>query len=528
MDKKTLRFLSIFLLLLLPALTLMFSNQLYFGYDVLTHIGRINEFHAAVLNGQIPPRLAPTIVHGNGYPLFVVNYQLPYYFTEFLMVIKNDSVSAFKAVMSITYLLSGVFAFLLFRKIGSNLASMTGAIVFSYLPYRFANLYSRGSIGESVSLMFVPLIFLFMHNIIEKRRFSIPLLALSIFGLITSHSVIFIIFVPVFVAYAVIILKIDKKTLLHLIIVSILGFTLSSFQLLPSIFERKFLFFDKTLLDIYSGQFVNIFQIFRIPIQGVNVGTSFQAGIISLVVLAAAFGLFIYKRQLRVLLFLAFSLMATYFITQYSKWFWDNITILPYIIYPWRFISIIIISVSFLSVYIIDFFKSKNLKIIIVLLLIFGSIYTSRHYYLKTEHSEPLLPRETLTAFDESTPVWSSKKTFKDGPLILSTNNINVSGLEEKPFRISFGIMTENTSDITIRRMYFPGWTLEVNGEPYPLGNTDGFLSTKLKAGTWKVDVYFVETPLRRTANAISLVSLIIIIGLFVGELRNHKHRYNT
>ena len=126
----------------------MLMTPIYNAYDALTHIERINEFHTAVLNGQIPPRLAPTIVHGNGYPLFVVNYQLPYYFTEFFMVIKNDPVSAFKAVMSITYLLSGVFAFLLFRKFGSNLASMTGAIVFSYLPYRFANLYSRGSIGE--------------------------------------------------------------------------------------------------------------------------------------------------------------------------------------------------------------------------------------------------------------------------------------------------------------------------------------------------------------------------------------------
>ena len=102
-------------------------------------------------------------------------------------------------------------------------------------------------------------------------------------------------------------------------------------------------------------------------------------------------------------------------------------------------------------------------------------------------------------------------------------NNINVSELEEKPFRISFGVKTKNTSDITIRRMYFPGWTLEVNGEPYPLGITDGFLSSELKPGTWKVNVYFIETPLRKTANAISLVSLIIVIGLFTKELRIQK-----
>ena len=155
--------------------------------------------------------------------------------------------------------------------------------------------------------------------------------------------------------------------------------------------------------------------------------------------------------------------------------------------------------------------------------VIFGSIYTSRHYFLKTEHRQPLLPRQTLTAFDENNPIWSNEATFTSGPLISSNTKVDISNLKDQPYQISFDVRTVNFTKLIIRRIYFPGWILELNGEPYKLSTTNGFLSTELKAGIWKVNVYFIETPLRKTANAFSLVSLIIVIGLFIRELTTQK-----
>jgi len=209
--KKDFVYIFLLIILLLPSQLLMLKEQLYPSHDALYHIGRIEEFHKAFLLGQIPPRLAPTILNSIGYPLFVVNYQLPYYFAEIFMQIFGNPSIAFKSIMSITFMLSAVFAFLVFRNFSSNIASLTGAIVFSYLPYRFANIYQRGSLGESVAIMFVPLVILAIHKVNRCTKFSIVLLTLSIFGLITSHTIIFLIFLPFFILYPICILKFKKR-----------------------------------------------------------------------------------------------------------------------------------------------------------------------------------------------------------------------------------------------------------------------------------------------------------------------------
>lgn len=162
--------LFILLILILPGLFLLLKKDLYPSHDGLYHIGRIKEFHMALMERQVPPRLAPQLLDGAAYPLFVVNYQLPYYFAEFFQLATNNAVVAYKAVLAISFILSGVFAFMLFKKNGSNIASLTGAAVFTYLPYRFANLYTRGSFGESVSFMFIPLSLFALHLIKEKKE----------------------------------------------------------------------------------------------------------------------------------------------------------------------------------------------------------------------------------------------------------------------------------------------------------------------------------------------------------------------
>ena len=86
------------------------------------------------------------------------------------MDLNNNPQFAYKSVMAMSFILGGVFAFLLFKKIGSNISALTGALVFSYMPYRFGDLYMRGALGESVSVAFVPLIFLSLHKIRENNK----------------------------------------------------------------------------------------------------------------------------------------------------------------------------------------------------------------------------------------------------------------------------------------------------------------------------------------------------------------------
>src|SRR3989344_2066844 len=98
MRKFTVLYIIVLLIIVLPSQILMVrSKALYPSHDGLTHIQRIEEFHANIIRGQIPPRITYYLNEGIGYPMFVANYQLPYYMSEIFMLITNNPVFSFKA-----------------------------------------------------------------------------------------------------------------------------------------------------------------------------------------------------------------------------------------------------------------------------------------------------------------------------------------------------------------------------------------------------------------------------------------------
>ena len=542
--KKDFVYIFLLIILLLPSQLLMLKEQLYPSHDALYHIGRIEEFHKAFLLGQIPPRLAPTILDSIGYPLFVVNYQLPYYFAEIFMQIFGNPSIAFKSIMSITFMLSAVFAFLVFRNFSSNIASLTGAIVFSYLPYRFANIYQRGSLGESVAIMFVPLMILAIYNANRRTKFSIVLLTLSVFGLITSHTIVFLIFLPFFVLYSLIILKVKKNSLIRIVLATALGISLASFQLLPAVFEKKYMAFDQNLLSLFDDHFISIPQLLRIPMEGINIGTPIQVGITSILIFFLSTVFLIFKRNSQtafyserknsginaggetnferrsenhslqaVGIYLFLALISFFFVTKFSIFFWENFTILAYVLYPWRFLSVIVTAIAFLTVILVDNLKLKKL---LAVLIIFLSVYTSRHYFLKPTQLKHNPPTATLTTQSEFDSIWVTEKTFNARPIVTNTSDAIISNFINSPFSISFKTNTKAPTKFTVRKMYFPGWQVKVNGKNHSIEIIDGLISFDLLSGSWQIEVKFSESPLRRTANLITVLSFAVLIFIFV------------
>ncbi len=503
------------LLLLLPALYLMVRLPIYNSYDALTHIARISEFHQALLLGSFPPRIAPTIIGSIGYPLFIVNYQLPYFFAEIFMVFFNNQLLSFKAVMSITYILSGVFAYFLFKKHASTLSSLVGAVIYCYLPYRFGNLYYRGSLGESASLMFVPLVLLSLNSVMGKNKFGVTFLSLSIFGLITTHTVIFLIFAPVFTLYTLVILKPNRLSLIKISLGVLFGVAASAYQLLPSVFEKKYLKFDQSLLAIYQGQFVKFPQLYRLPGFGVNLGTSIQAGLVSALVIFAGLVIYIFKRDYKLLLFLTVCFAASFLAIGQSQWLWDHITLLKVVIFPWRFISIIILCVSFLVVIELDFLRIKWAKFALSLLLVSLTFYTSRHYFLNSGVAEQIYPPQSLSHFAENDPVWSSGETYFEKPLFTAPPTVTSQSAIINPYHLKLNVTsTEASQWAVIRRLYFPGWRATVNNQQSKIYPSGGLIALKLPFGASIVDLSYQQTTLERFANFISLFTLVLVLSL--------------
>ena len=511
MDLKTFKYLIIFLILLLPSQYLLLASPIFPSHDGLYHIARIDQFHQSIDLGQVPPRLAPTILNGIGYPLFVVNYQLPYYLAEIFMQISNNSTLAFKSVLSVTFLLSGIFAFFLFKNISSNIASLTGALVFSYLPYRFANLYSRASLGESTAVLFSVMFLFSLHLIIKNKGIGFFLLAIATFGLVTSHPVIFFIFIPFYFLYFVFIMKPGIKTIKIIILSVLLGILMSSFQWMPAVFEKNFLKFDQNLLELYKGHFLNIFQILRIPGEGVNIGTPFQIGITSSIIFVFSLALWIKKRNTDTTLLISVFLVSIFLIHPSSRLLWENIKPLDYVLYPWRFLSIALISSAFLSVHLINEVKHKKLLVIFIIAL---AIYPSRHYFIKPNQVVHSIPTPTLTTQNEFDTIWTNNKTYSQRPLIDHSNQVEIMNVKSNPYRISFDAKLNQDDNLIVRKLYFPGWNVKVDGKKHSFYQEDGLISFNLAPGKRSVDVFFEESPVRKIANFSTLTSTLVSLIL--------------
>ena len=451
---KTLISIVILIFLILPSQFLMLKG--YKSLDGRIHSARIQQFHEALSYGQFPVRLAPSILDGIGYPLFVVNYQIPYYFAEPFILLKKDPMFAYKAVMSITYLLSGILAFYAFKAAASTIPAITGAVVLSYLPYRFGDLYMRGAYGESVSFMFVPAIFLALHLIIKGHQKALILLALSIFGLISSHTVIFVMFAPLIIFYVLLILKPNKQTLKLIVIGLIWGSLLSSFQLAPAILEKHYMKFDQPLTSLYKDFFIDFYQLLRIPKAGINTGTYLQIGIISILIMILSSFLYLKKRSPNLLFF-----------------------------------------------------------------LIFLTIYTNRHF-VKIAPWFEIQPTVNLTTQNENDTIWSNEETFKPRAIVTTSEPVQISNLSQDPFKISFLTTPDKETKIIIRKMYFPGWQATVNGKSYPIQIEDGLIKLDLEPGSSQIAVFFKESPLRKAADLITLISFAALI-IFVIKFKNSK-----
>jgi len=487
----------------------MFKN--YNSLDGLIHTERIKQFDLALRAWQIPPRLAPTLIDSIGYPLFVVNYQLPYYFAEIVMLTTQNAAIAYKITMAVTFILGAIFAFLMFKETMSTQSAFAGSITFTYLPYRFGDLYQRGAFGESVSIMFVPLIIIAFHKIKNSKKYGIPLLAIATFGLVTSHTIVLMIFAPLLILYVPFILKPNLKQLKTIAVGTLLGIGLSSFQILPSLYEKNYMKFTERLLYLYKDFYLNIYQLLRIPRPNVNYGTYYQVGIAATVITITTIITLIKKLDLRLFFFLVFTILSIFLTTSYSNLLWQYLPLIKYILYPYRFLNLTIFSVAFLAAILVEKTRFKTLLATFIILLI---LYTNRHFFTIAPWFS-ITPSSNLTTQNENDTIWSNANTFIDRPTLTSTPQSNIYITSQKPFNVDANIINTEESKITIRKMYFPGWILKVNGQKTPVIIEDGLITTSLKPGSWQIETYFTESPLRAIADLLTIASSVIVVILF-------------
>lgn len=530
------------LVLCLPAIYPLFLPGFFAAHDAVWHIARFYQFHLSFIDGQLPVRWAPTLFNGLGYPAFIVNFHLPYYLMEAIYLLGFNLIDTYKVVLGISLLLSAFFAFLYLRSYFDDLGALAGSIFFLYSPYRFATVYARGAIGEALAIAIVPAVFWAFAKWSSGKIMFGPVFGFTVFLLIISHPNVFLIFSPLILLNIFITLRKNTALVIKSLFWFMAGIFASAFELAPYLFERKYMLFDEVYKNVYLGHFPNLFSVFRLPVSNADIGTPFQVGIIGWLVSITAFCLWFFgkrkfqKKELVVFLGIISFLLGFALMGKYSLWIWQNFPLLSNVLFPWRFINLLVFGSMIFAGYTVFKSKSKIVAFALIVLVIF----VSRHFWGWSGN----IPKDdeyyqnysaTTTAEGEFTPknLAEGIELLAEKPLEVIAGDANFSNQKLENNRWQFSAITTNGAFIKLSKLYFPGWKANLDSKPvkiisdYQISTNDyhGLIVLYIPSGTHNVDLGFGETKIRLASDYLTLVFVTFLFLSFYLRSRRVEHK---
>ncbi len=473
--------LILLLILIVPTFYRMLRPGIFSTQDF--HIFRQFEFDKCIKAWQIPCRWAPDAGLGYGEPIFNFYGQFVYGVGEIFHLVGFNIIDSVKILFIISLLGSGVAMFFLAREIWkSDFAATVSAILYVYAPYRAVDVWVRGALPEAFSFILFPLIIL----AIEKKNIFYFSILTAI--LVITHNLSLVMFLPLLAIW--IIYRRWWKSAMGFIVAGLL----SSFYILPVAFESKFVDLQSTITGYfdYRAHFVTLYQLFVSRFWGYggstwgpNDGLSLSVGQIQWI-LPFLIGLFLLVRRKIarewefIILFLigCFYLFLTH---NKSTFIWNLTPAMAYIQFPWRFLGLATFCFALASGIVVRLFVRQ--KILVTIIIILSTFFLN------------------FTFFRED--IWYS---VNDSYFLTGAEWVRQRAASISDYWPSFGHKIPNTPSDGKSINYFPGW---VGATP-----VNGLISS--------VGVRFTDTPVRKTGNIISLVS---ILGFLILSLKTWREK---
>ncbi len=530
-----------------------------------TQVARVYEMGKSLKDGMFPVRWVSDLGYGYGYPIFNFYAPLAYYVGGSLMLLGVDVLAATKAMIGIGVILAGVFMYFFAREFWGEMGGVVAAFFYVYAPYHAVQIYVRGAVGELWGYAFIPLLFYGVHSAVyktEKWRW-IVVGAIGFSGIMLSHNLTAIMVFPFLFIVALFCSWIAYKTKeLHTIrygvYAVILGLLLSAFYWIPAIFEMQYTNVQSQVgggAD-FRDHFVCIQQLWYSnwgyggSIPGCIDGLSFKIGKLHIIFSLLSFiGTFIFlkkeksKRETIFLsmLLLFFSLVLT---LEISRVFWEKISVMAYLQYPWRFLTFASFFSSFLAgaaVYIF-FHASKQYvqKYPAPLLFVSIGIILIPLFSLYGKYFQPqtILSKTTQDYTNEIALKWVASKTSdeympkdfakpKSQKEIMSKNRIQGLGItvlsyKEKTQEITARVHAKEDTILTLRVAEFPAWKVMLDNKQISLIKVKNGIDISFPQGEHLLQATFKQTPIEKSGNVISLIGVgVVLVGIIYPTKRH-------
>lgn len=505
------------------------------SHDGDGHIARIGAYYKAFQDGQIPPRWAGDLNFRFGTPVFIFNYQLPYYIATLLHLIGLNLEDTFKLILSVSFVLCGVGFFLWLSQLVHKEAAFFGALLFGLAPYHFLDVFVRGAFGETIGLAIVPFVFWQIEKIRNKNNILDVFIAGTLYGLlILAHNGTALMFSPVFLLYCLFRMK-NKYNLRSFFTFFLIGILASSYFWLPAIVESRYVNGASAFGDMYKEHFPPFLYLIYSKWgfgHDVNIqnGLSPQVGIVLFILVLIAIIKFFRHKDKFVGFWLFIFFAAIFFTTSLSNIFWNNVIALRVLEFPWRFTALSSLAGAVIGSYIIS--KIKNKKIIYymsIILLISSFFYTKTDVQNKRDDNYYYSFSGSTVYRRATTTIWTGGDPFEipESKISIISGDGQLNNFIIKSNRHSFTINAESSVRILDNTFYFPGWKILVDGKKIPIEFQDinhrGLITFIVPNGQHKIEVKFGESPIRLFSDIISVATCIFIAGIWVFRSKSYK-----
>jgi hypothetical protein len=453
------------------------------------------------------------------------------------------------AAMNITKLTSLFFSatgmFFLVKEFYSEKIALLTASFFVVFPYIISNFYLFGGFASVISFMWFSPILLFAWRYFEKGGYRNLIYAGTYYGaLVMTHLINAYMFTFVLLAFLIyrVFVSGRPKDIIAIPIIFGVGFLISSAYILPLIFEKQF--FNLKVFISEDGGF-QYGYCFILPKLTEKLAPDhfwpvyYYETVLYLFLFITLVFLFLYQtRQLRYEkrmknvrvmnhFFLGVVFISIFFTFGISTFLWDTIPFMKYIQFPTRWFNITAYSLIFLSA--VNFsapetiYRSKKNYFIIFILFFICFLLSVK--YIKAAPYFPeheLIPVKSVYLTREHLPAWVDINKINHNDtglekitLIAGEGKTEVVGW--KSAERSIAINTSTPLTLRIRTFYFPGWKAYLDSSEIRIQTEaeSGAMLVDIPKGDHKLELKFVDTPVRYCGKLISLLSFLAL-GCFL------------
>ena len=536
--------------LILPAILSLARPGFFSMYDDMQVI-RLEQMDECIKDGQIPCRWVPQLGYGYGYPLFMYYAPLPYYSMEAIHSLGFSFIDSVKIGFGLSVLLSGAFFYLYLRYLIPHEASIFATLVYVYAPFRAADMYVRGAMGELWGLFALPFVLWGFERLLKKSdKISVGIFGLSIGIYLITHNLTVLMTLPLILSWILLrILFLRKKAPVKMIFLGgLVGISLSSFYWLPLIWERNLVWLETLTQGYfnYLAHFISLKQIFVSVIWGYGpsiAGPMDEAmlgvGPIGLVLafLGTIVGINSKKKEVKLIsIFFAFFFLVGAFLSHgRSAYIWEKLKFIQYLQFPWRFIFVATFASAVLGGIYVSKFKSKVIwslifVLIIGIYMIYGNYFKPKDWFYLTDEqklSGELLERQLTASIYDYLPKSAEKAPTSKAPdtLIIQEGDVSVTYFEKGTNWYKVQAFAQGDASVALPSYDFPDWSVKINGEiqqTIPTGEL-GLVGLKIAKGEVSIEAVLTNSLSRKIGDLLSIIGIVSLISLLGYEKVNSK-----